>query len=178
MHAKLLQLYRQRTLIAKGQGLVWGWYMCNLIQWTNLNDYLWEYIFLIEAELDITVFSVAINGLKAFSTLHYKNSFIDQIAMVQSNEHARISASDMSEMRVKWFNQKQALYGCLLTFLWILSLQSHNKVTSGRFSVLCIGDCPLGTAYLVHDNARLPFVFQRQSSDFWLSMILVLRRTR
>ena len=48
--------------------------------------------------------SVAINanGLKPFSTLHYNlSSFIDFIAMVHSNENARISASDMSEMRVK-----------------------------------------------------------------------------
>ena len=47
------------------------------------------------------MFSVGINGLKAFSTLHYKSSFIEHITMVQSNEDARIRASDMSEMRVK-----------------------------------------------------------------------------
>ena len=57
-------------------------------------------IFTIEAELHIVMFSVAINGLKAFSTLQYKNFFIEQIAMVQSSEHARISASEMSAMRV------------------------------------------------------------------------------
>ena len=47
------------------------------------------------------MFSVAINGLKAFNTLYYKSSVIQHIAMVQSNEDARIRASDMSEMRVK-----------------------------------------------------------------------------
>ena len=47
------------------------------------------------------MFSVAINGLKVLSTLDYKSSFIEHIAMVQSNEDARISASDMFEMRVK-----------------------------------------------------------------------------
>ena len=47
------------------------------------------------------MFSVAINGSKAFNTLHYKSSFIDHIAMVQSNEDVRIWASDMSEMRLK-----------------------------------------------------------------------------
>ena len=112
------------------------------------------------------MFSVAINanGLKTFSTLHYSlSSFIDFIAMVHSNEDARISASDTSEMRVKWFNKKQTEYGCLLAFLWILSVslqfvQSHNinKVTSSRFSVVSIDGCPLGTAYFVHRNARLP----------------------
>ena len=49
------------------------------------------------------MFSVAINGNGLnFSTLHYNlSSFIDFIAMVHSNENARISASDTSEMRVK-----------------------------------------------------------------------------
>ena len=47
------------------------------------------------------MFSVAINGLKDFNTLHYKSSFIEHIAMVQSNEDARIHTSDMTEMRVK-----------------------------------------------------------------------------
>ena len=44
------------------------------------------------------MFSVAINWLKGFHTLHYESSFI---AMVQSNEDARIGVSDMSEVRVK-----------------------------------------------------------------------------
>ena len=91
--------------------------------------------------------------------------------MVHSNEDATISASDTSEMRVKWFNQTQADYGCLFlvfTFLWILSLQSvqsHdiNKVTSSRFSVVSIDGCHLGTVYFVHRNARLPL--------HWLSVI-------
>ena len=39
-----------------------------------------------------------INGLKAYSPLHYKSSFIEHIAMIQSNEDARIHVSDMSEM--------------------------------------------------------------------------------
>ena len=47
------------------------------------------------------MFPAAINGLKTFGTLHYKSSFYKHIAMVQSNEDARISASDMSEVRVK-----------------------------------------------------------------------------
>ena len=44
------------------------------------------------------MFSAAINGLKAFSSLHYKSSFIEHIAMIQSNGDARIHASDISEM--------------------------------------------------------------------------------
>ena len=115
--------------------------------------------------------SVAING-----TLHYKSSFIEHIAMVQSNEDARISVFDMSEMRVSQViqpkRQKQAECGCLLTFLWIFSLQSvqsHNinKVALSRFSVVSIDGCPLGTVYFVHHND-------------WLSIIklLVLRVRR
>ena len=107
------------------------------------------------------MFSVAFNGLKTFSTLHYKSSFIDFIAMVHSNKDVRISASDTSEMRVKTsVIQPKAEYECILTFLWILSLQSvqsHdiNKVTSSRFSVVSIDGCPLGTVYFVHRNAML-----------------------
>ena len=44
------------------------------------------------------MFSVAVNGLKTFSTLHHESSFTEHIALVRSNEDARISASDMSEM--------------------------------------------------------------------------------
>ena len=57
-----------------------------------------------EGELDITMFSdsVAING-----TLH-KSSFIEHIAMVQSNEDARISVFDKSEMRVSQVIQPKA----------------------------------------------------------------------
>ena len=47
------------------------------------------------------MFFVAINVLKDFNTLHCKSSFIEHIAMVQSNEDAKIHASDMIEMRVK-----------------------------------------------------------------------------
>ena len=56
-----------------------------------------QFLRIIEAEweLDITMFSVAING-----TLHYKSSFTEHIAMVQSNEDARISVFNMSEMRL------------------------------------------------------------------------------
>ena len=49
------------------------------------------------------MFSVAING-----TLHYKSSFIEHIAMVQSNEDARISVFDMSEIRVSQVIQPKA----------------------------------------------------------------------
>ena len=49
-------------------------------------------------KLDIAMFSVAINGLKAISTLHYKSSFIEHIAIGQSNEDARVRASDVFEM--------------------------------------------------------------------------------
>ena len=49
-------------------------------------------------KLDIAMFSVAINGLKAINTLHYKSSFIEHIAIVQSNEDARVRASDVFEM--------------------------------------------------------------------------------
>ena len=148
MYAKLLQIYRQRAITAKGQGLVGG-----LMQWTYFNDDLFGWsqpLRIIEAEweLDIAMFSVSINGLKSFNTLHYESYFIEHIAMVQSNEDARIHASDMSETRVKWFNQKQVKYRCLLT-LWILSLRSHNKVTASRLSVLYIDDCPLGRVYFV-----------------------------
>ena len=78
----------------------------------------------------------------------------------------RISAFDMSEMRAKCFNQKQAECGCLLTFLWIFSLQSvqsHNinKVRLSRYSVVSIDGCPLGTVYFVHHND-------------WFSMIKIL----
>ena len=52
---------------------------------------------MIITQLDIALFSVAINGLKAA----LQKFFIEHIAMVQSNEDARIRASDMSEMRVK-----------------------------------------------------------------------------
>ena len=44
------------------------------------------------------MFSVAINGFKAFSSLHYKSSSIEHTAMIQSNEDARIHASNISEM--------------------------------------------------------------------------------
>ena len=159
MHAKLLQLYRQMAIIVKGQGPVGG-----LMQWIYFNDDLFGWsqasrIIEAECELDIAMFSVAINGLKDFNTLHYKSSFIEHIAMVQSNEDARIRVYDMTEMRVKWFNKKQAKYGCLWTFLWILSLQSHNKVTPSRFSVVYIDGSPVGTVYFVHHNARLPLTF-------------------
>ena len=40
------------------------------------------------------MFFVAINWLKGFHTLHYESSFV---AMVQSNEDARIRVSHMSE---------------------------------------------------------------------------------
>ena len=53
------------------------------------------------------MFSVVINGLKAFSTLHYKGSFIERIAMVQSNRDTRISASDMSEISSDSTKSKQ-----------------------------------------------------------------------
>ena len=79
--------------------------------------------------------------------------------MVQLNEDARISASDMSEMRVKRFNQKHAKYGCLLTLPWILSLWSNNKVAASRFSVIYIDGCPLGTVYFDHHDARLQLTF-------------------
>ena len=46
-------------------------------------------------------YSVAINGLKAFNTQHYKSSFMEHIVMVKSNEDPRIYVSDMSEIRVK-----------------------------------------------------------------------------
>ena len=46
----------------------------------------------------ITMFSVAING---FQHTALQKFFIKPTAVVQSNEDARISASDMSEMRVK-----------------------------------------------------------------------------
>ena len=49
------------------------------------------------------MFSVAING-----TLHHKSSFIEHIAMVQSNEDTRISVFDMSEMRVSQVIQPKA----------------------------------------------------------------------
>ena len=38
----------------------------------------------------------------------------------------------MSEMRLKWFNQKQAKHGCLLIFLWILSLQVQSSKESTK----------------------------------------------
>ena len=47
------------------------------------------------------MFSVAINGLKDPYLLHYNSSFIEHVAMVQSNEDARIRVSDMTEMTVK-----------------------------------------------------------------------------
>ena len=47
--------------------------------------------------------SVAING-----TLQYKSSFVEHIAMVQSNEDARMSVFDMSEMRVSQVIQPKA----------------------------------------------------------------------
>ena len=102
------------------------------------------------------MFSVAING-----TLHCKSSFIEHIAMVQSNEDTRISVFDMSEMRVSQVIQPKASRMWIsLTFLWIfslLSVQSHNinKVASSRFSVVSIDGCPLGTVYFVHHNDRL-----------------------
>ena len=46
--------------------------------------------------------SVAING-----TLHY-SSFIEHIAMVQSNEDARVSVFGMSEMRISQVIQPKA----------------------------------------------------------------------
>ena len=52
--------------------------------------------------------------------------------MVQSNEDVRIWAYEMSEMRLKWFNQKKENYECPLTFLWILSLQSQNSKESTK----------------------------------------------
>ena len=90
-------------------------------------------------QLDIALLSLAINGLKALNTLHYKSSFIERIAMVLSNEDARIRASDMSEMRVKsqmiqlkaskiWMSVFQLFSGSSHMFR-----SSHKKVTTSRF---------------------------------------------
>ena len=142
----------------EGQGLVGDWCICNLMQWTDFNDLSsWSQpLRIIEAEWesDIAMFSVTFKWVKSFQHTALQKFF-------HWFEDARISASYTPGMRVKWFNQKQAEYGCLLTFLWIFSLQSvqsHNinKVALSRFSVVSIDDCPLGTVYFVHHNARLP----------------------
>ena len=71
------------------------------------------------------MFSVAING-----TLHCKSSFIGHIATVQSNEDARLSVFDMSEMRVSQVIQAKASRMWMsFDFSLIFSLQSvqsHN----------------------------------------------------
>ena len=108
------------------------------------------------------MFSVAING-----TLHYKSSFIEHVAMVQSNEDARIGVFDMPEMGVRSSDSTKSKQNVdVLTFVWIFSLQSvqsHNinKVALSRCSVVSVDGCLLGTVYFVHHND-------------WLSMIKIL----
>ena len=107
------------------------------------------------------IISVAIHVLKAAITVHYKNSFNEHIFTIKIKENTRISASEIKVIEPKaskiW-----------LSFLCILLLQSHNKVTSRRFLVGCT-DC----RFLVQFSP-LALAFQRQGSSFRLSMTMIL----
>ena len=73
---------------------------------------------------------------------------MEHIAIIQSNEDARIHASDMSEMSHVIQLKPSKIWMSLTFSVDLLVLQSHNKVATGRFSVLYIDGCPLGTVIL------------------------------
>ena len=91
---------------------------------------------------------------------------MEHIAIIQSNEDARIHASDMSEMSHVIQLKPSKIWMSLTFSVDLLVLQSHNKVAAGRFSVLYIDGCPLGTVYFAHHSIRLSLAFQRHSSGF------------